>query len=394
MVFASSFWRRISWDPLNLNKLHNRIPIRWLIVLTIVVLSVILVTGLKSKDFSRSNNAGWIADRPGIRFEKIGVAYTDSISGLIQEHISARREFSVEIALKPESFGDEGFCFIFLIHEGHDRSQLLIGQWRSSLIVMNGDDYDNRRKTKRISYTSTSTIPDTHLLSVTSGPEGSKIYLDGRLVKGRKDLRLEIPDDKNSRLLLGNSVYGNHPWSGDIYGVALYDSVLSESDIETHFQVFSKTRRFAFTKQPPPLMLFPLDEKRGKLAKNHPGGTRPLHLPSRMKVLSPRIFPRGRLEHLFDRRIFTNRDALLNFFGFVPLGVLLSATLIRLGGRNRRHSVMATLLAGFLISLFIETVQAWIPDRNSDIQDLILNTIGTLVGAASCKYFTRAQSDY
>ena len=29
------------------------------------------------------------------------------------------------------------------------------------------------------------------------------------------------------------------------------------------------------------------------------------------------------------------------------------------------------------------------PDRSSDIQDLILNTVGTLIGAVTARYFTR-----
>ena len=358
-----------------------------MIAITVVVLSAILVIGLKPKDFFPPNNAAWLTDRTGIRFEKNSIAYTDPITNLIHEHISPEREFSIEIALKPKSFQEEGFSFIFSIHGGHDRSQFLIGQWRASLIVMNGDDYDNHRKTKRIFFKSTSAVPNMQLLTVTTDSEGSKIYIDGHLVSSRKDLHLEIPDEKTARLLLGNSVYGNHPWKGEIYGVAVFEKLLSQKDVEVHFQSWSKNRRFPLAKQPPPSILFPLDEKGGTLAADYTDAAHFLHIPSKMKILSPSLFSRGRLGLLFSRSIFTNRDALLNFFGFIPLGVLLSATLFRLGGRSERHSITITLAAGFFVSLFIETVQAWMPDRSSDIQDLILNTAGALTGAVICKYF-------
>ena len=378
---------------MNLYKLHNGISVKWLIALTALVLSAILMVGLKPKDLFPSNYAAWLMDRPGIRFEKNGIAYTDSIADLIHGHVSPQRGFSIEIALKPKSFQEEGFSFIFLIHGGSDRGQLLIGQWRSSLIVMNGDDYDNHRKTKRIFFKSTSAAPKMQLLTITSDPEGSKIYLDGRLVSSRKDLHLEIPDGKAARLLLGNSVYGNHPWRGEIYGVAVFGTVLTQDDVEAHFQGWSENRRFPFTTQLAPFILFPLDEKGGTLATNYPGTAHSLHIPSRMKILSPSLFSLGRQGLLLNRSIFTNKDALLNFFGFIPLGVLLSATLIRLGGGSERHCIMITLSAGFFVSLFIETIQAWMPVRSSDFQDLILNTAGALIGAVALKYFTRAKSE-
>ena len=62
-------------------------------------------------------------DRPGIRFEKNSIAYTDSITDLIHEHISTKGEFSIEIALKPKSFQEEGFSFIFLIHGGREKNK-------------------------------------------------------------------------------------------------------------------------------------------------------------------------------------------------------------------------------------------------------------------------------
>ena len=329
--------------------------------------------------------------RAGIRFAKNSIAYTDPIDDLLKEHISLQREFSVEIALKPKSFQEEGFGFIFLIHGGRDRSQFLIGQWGSSLIVMNGDDYDHHRKTKRISFKSTSAIPEIHLMTVTTDMEGSRIYIDGRLVKRRKDLRLGIPDGKTARLLLGNSIYGRHPWDGEICGVAVYGSALSQKDIEAHSRAFFKNQRLPLLNQPAPFILFPLDEKGGTRAKNYPGGAHYLHIPSDMKILSPLFFFRGQLRSMLKRSIFTNQDAVLNFFGFIPLGILLSATLIRLGGGNERHAIVVTLLTGFFISLFIETVQAWMPDRSSDIQDLILNTVGTFIGAVTARYFTKVQ---
>lgn len=61
-----------------------------------------------------------------------------------------------------------------------------------------------------------------------------------------------------------------------------------------------------------------------------------------------------------------------NIIMFIPIGVMLPLLW-------RKFSVGRTVLAGFLISLFIETVQLTL-DRSSDIDDLWLNTTGALIG--------------
>ena len=109
------------------------------------------------------------------------------------------------------------------------------------------------------------------------------------------------------------------------------------------------------------------------------GGETPLHIPDRIRILYPKFF----LTHWNSADLSKNltQDAVLNFFGFIPLGIALAALFIRLGNRMEAHSLTLSLFSGFLISAAIETLQAWIPTRSSDLQDLILNTLGTLAGA-------------
>jgi glycopeptide antibiotics resistance protein len=72
------------------------------------------------------------------------------------------------------------------------------------------------------------------------------------------------------------------------------------------------------------------------------------------------------------------RDLAINILGFVPFGALLFACL-----RMHRSDSLATfltVLAGFTITLTIETLQAFIPGRLSGILDIITNTLGTYLG--------------
>ena len=80
--------------------------------------------------------------------------------------------------------------------------------------------------------------------------------------------------------------------------------------------------------------------------------------------------------YLFDYP--TRRDALLNLIGntamFLPLGVIFPAVFRRL---NTHRSAIA---AGVCFSLAIEILQLPFCDRVSDIDDLILNSLGYCLG--------------
>ena len=74
----------------------------------------------------------------------------------------------------------------------------------------------------------------------------------------------------------------------------------------------------------------------------------------------------------------TMKEALLNLIGnvtmFIPLGIVWPAVFKKL---NTHWKV---IIAGFGVSLVIEVLQLPFFDRASDIDDLILNTLGFLIG--------------
>ncbi len=72
------------------------------------------------------------------------------------------------------------------------------------------------------------------------------------------------------------------------------------------------------------------------------------------------------------------KDALLNLIGnvamFIPLGIVWPAVFKRLDTHTK------VIVAGFGVSLAIEILQLPFYDRASDIDDLILNTAGFVIG--------------
>ena len=372
-------------------KHHNQISLKWWIGLAIAVLTGILIFGLSPNGYKFTNEVSWILDRPGIQFGKYGIAYTNSFINTIGDSASKPNCFSIEMALKPANYHEKGTNFILVLHNGRDRSQLLMWQYHSWIILMNGDDYDHKRKTKRIAVNITSQSPTARFVTVTTGEGGTEVYLNGRLVSRKKDLILKIPDSGTTRLLVGNSIYGKQSWQGDVYGLVFYGYILTAQDIKRHFNKWSQERNFLFANQDKPTLLYYFDEKAGGTAIDHAGGKHDLEIPAKMRIFKKKILSSEWSGLKFNRSVY--EDNLLNLIGFIPFGFILAATLIKFGGTLKKHYFFITVSFCLTVSLIIEILQAWLPSRISSMPDLIFNTLGALIGVVILKYFILSSND-
>jgi VanZ family protein len=72
-------------------------------------------------------------------------------------------------------------------------------------------------------------------------------------------------------------------------------------------------------------------------------------------------------------------DLLSNLIGYMPFGALLFGAQVR-GGRPLGMSAINTVLAGGLLSLCLESLQNWLPQRVPSAADWLLNTTGAGLG--------------
>jgi hypothetical protein len=366
------------YRSLDFLKHQKEISLKCLVSLSAAILIGILIFGLSPKGLTFLNGVNWISNHAGIRFSGYGIAYTNPISQLVEYNTSKPNCFSIEIALKPASNQKKGTSFILSLHDGRDHNQLLMWQYHSWIIFMNGDDYDHKRRTKRIAVDISSMSPTIRVITVTTGKNHTEVYLDGQLVI-RKDLSLKIPNGSKTRLILGNSVYGKAPWHGDIYGLAFFGHMLTAQDAALHFDRWTHIHNFDFAAKEKPFVLYVFDEKVGKRVFDHAGGNNTLKIPYRMHMLKKKILFPSHATLKFDRGFYI--DSIINFLGFIPLGFILSATFVKIGGTFEKRNLLIAVLFCFVVSLFIEIFQAWIPTRDSYILDLIFNTFGGLTGA-------------
>ncbi len=337
-------------NPESVNAYLRNISLNGWVGLTIAIFVVTLFFGLRPKGYHFSNDVTWLSKSPGIRFTGYGIAYTQPIKTLSKTVDINSNGFSIEIALKPKSYHENGFNFLFAIHNGDDGKQLVIGQYRSSLIAMNGDDYDHSRKTKRTAVKLAEDLSIPQFVTVTTGKHGTGIFLDGRLIRKMKDLTLKIPEGEDARLLLGNSVYGKNSWKGDVLGLAVYPHPLAEQEVAKHFKHWFKDKSLLFAIESKPVALYVFDERNDEKVIDHSGRGNDLHIPPKMKILTKKIlaFPWNRLK--FNTEFF--EDVMINLMGFIPLGFFLNATFHRSGIILEKHSILVTVVICFLLRRF------------------------------------------
>lgn len=86
-------------------------------------------------------------------------------------------------------------------------------------------------------------------------------------------------------------------------------------------------------------------------------------------------------------RYWTGFDVVANVLGYMPLGFLLALSALRTG--RAAHAIRNAGLAGLGLSLAMETLQLFLPDRVPSNLDLMLNAAGGGVGALSAWWLER-----
>ena len=248
-----------------------------------------------------------------------------------------RDEFSIELVVRVENVLKTGFRPLLLIHDGDDESQMVVWQWGDSAIVMNGDDYNYHRRRPRLSKRNVFGPVGETYLTITSSEKGTRLYVDGKLTAENRKWQLSIPrKGQKLRLVMGNSVYGIHSWPGEFYGLSIAGRIPSAEEIQLRYNQWNVDRVFNFQGLDSLLIGYAFQEKEGDRIIDHSGYNQHLQIPSRITPLKRAFLTSPWHAFAFNRTMFL--DAMINFFGFVPLGFLLHGRLkgkARMIDRNR-----------------------------------------------------------
>jgi VanZ family protein len=208
------------------------------------------------------------------------------------------------------------------------------------------------------------------------------IYLDGELLPAAPIPVTPINLEKGSSyMILGNSPRGENPWVGNLYGLGIYSYVPGEEDLRINARSWLTRGYPAMEPGPSKGVLFLFDEGEGRTARDGHDKGALLRFPEKFRPLKWNFLRPPWTERSGRRQ--TLSDMSLNFLGFIPMGLCLSALLYHRSGSYAGSMILA-MVSSLMVSLVIESIQVFMPARFSSLSDLALNGLGAAAGAFIC----------
>ncbi|MFC1635580.1 VanZ family protein [Planctomycetota bacterium] len=369
-------------------QIWKMVSLKFTLPLLILVSIVTLLFGLWPLDFLPDNRVRWLVQRDGIQFYQQGLSTRRASGGVIYSSSPLEVRTSthifepttIEIYAESHEKRSGGLGHIVSFHDGYPLSPLVIGQWKTYLVIRSRDNQNNARDTYReIGLNHGLSTNEKKLITIASGAERTEIYVNGELARSYDVQSLIGVEHFCDYLNLGNSSIGHNAWVGNLYGLALYDTLLTSEQIRQHYKLCTdKSVDKPMTIESEPVILYTFAERAGAWVRNQMGDTNHLTIPSRFKALRRALVVRFWRDEDWDKEAV--KDILVNTLGFVPFALCM---LIFLTG-NRRMSpgqaAFLTVLAGVTLSLIIETSQMGLPTRTPSLLDLLCNTAGAALG--------------
>ena len=345
-----------------------------------VILSV-LVAGLWPLRFHPTNNVNWMAERDGIRFGAHGSVVSFAQFRVPDE--GAASPCSLELWLAPD-FSSASSSILAFSTPANPLQLQLIQSLDDLFVNKERADRHWRREAKHIAIVSLFQKDRSVFIDISGDSGGTAVFIDGTLRRRSSEFRLTC-ESLTGTLLLANSPKRYAAWQGSIFAFALYRGSLDAATIRRHYRAFSSGTALDSADLKNALAVYNFSERRGQVIRDQTKTEPDLTIPESYAILYPPFLTPAWKEFAPTRWYFA--DLALNIAGFLPPGFFICATLFRVRGGKR--SVALATVAGLLLSLTIEILQAYIPMRNSGTTDLITNTLGAGIGAVFYDYVFR-----
>ena len=337
------------------------------------MLGVFLVAGLYPFNFVPNNEVHWLVGENGVRFEGYGQVYGPG--PLPTSGSPTQVAFSIELLVSSHEGSKRSIESLFSIQNGH-ANHFAIERWTEDLIVAGWlRDARGRIFFERLFCGHIFATQAMHFVTITTSSEGTSVYVEG--VQQRSYPGLELtPENFQGTLLLGQSSSGHQQWRGEIGALAIYNAVLTPEEVVENRHWWETGQFDRLRTRAVEIAIYPFNERSGVIVHNQGNWGQDLEIPRKLRALH-RVVLKGP-----TRRSFADlSDIALNLLGFIPFCALL-VIYLRGGGTYSKASAAAiSILIGILISLSIELLQVYLPSRDSSLLDLVMNALGSLIGA-------------
>jgi VanZ family protein len=162
--------------------------------------------------------------------------------------------------------------------------------------------------------------------------------------------------------------------------LAIYDQEISADQAAAHYAGWSGGLSSSGKEEESPrhiLARYDFSERSGNVAHSQISSGPPLMIPLRFSIPHKPLLASPIEE--FDWSPSWRGDVIANILGFMPFGFVLCGFFAV--HRSRGQAILISTIVGGLLSLSVESLQYYIPLRDSSLTDVMSNTFGTLLGA-------------
>jgi VanZ family protein len=350
--------------------------------------------GLWPFNFRVDNHAELVPNAGGLKFaapaerskqDLGGMAFTPNPLVCRTQSSCEAGALTLEMVLKATTEQSPCLKRIVDVRNADGTEAFYICQWKSSFLVCMFNTPPNLdRPYCRIGVGGLLQAGRTSFVSITSGERGIDIYVDGQLLEQYPGFRLLKENEAldGHRLYFGNAPDLTCPWSGDIYAFALYDRVMSPSDVAAGWERWQGGRTLLCAGEGA-VACYRLDRRHREEVADLSGSDNTLHVTNYL-VFDKQVLRTPRSKDFF------HQDTIINLLGFVPFGFMVCLRLLSMGKFSPRGCLFFAATLGFAVSLAIELTQVWLPGRDSSLLDLTTNTMGSAIGGAMAYHLGRA----
>jgi hypothetical protein len=313
------------------------------------------------------NTASWLAGRPGIAFGSHGVLLSSD-----QLTVAGDRETaSCSLELWLESDGTRDMGSILAIYSPENPRQFTVSQWRTGLALRSVAVGDPVRMGGAPSFTSDVFTPGkTVFVTITSSERGTEVYVGGNLLNVTHGFHI-TNGMLTGKVVAGTAASADDNWGGQLRGLAIYNRALNPAQVRNHYTTWTSNGRPGASDLDGLLALYLFKESTGRTVHSEVPGGSDLYVPERYVVPAKDVLSAPTLDN-WD-------DIIKNIVGFLPFGFTLCGYFVS-AGRRRSAVVVTTVICGAL-SLFVESLQAFLPTRDSSMTDVLTNLLGGAIGA-------------
>lgn len=349
-----------------------------LLVMLIVLVVAMLAACLWPFNFRPSNQVHWLPDGRGVRFSGLGyVVSREDYPQLAQ--LASDRSITVEVAVRPGRIATRHAPYILSFHPDSGPAPLVIGGWKSSAIVRVGrTGGSGTGRYREIGVRDAFVAGKVAVVTVVAGPQGTSVYLDGRLQVSAPLAAIAGETQPLGRLLLGISPTATSEWRGDILGLKIFNRALSAGEVLTSHEASQQGGKLDKAVSGALIANYAFREGSGHVVHDGRGQSPDLVIPEVFQPLRRVFLSWGGAESRWNRSAVG--DVALNLLGFMPYAFLAMWFLRTPSARHDGWRATAVVLSGFLLSFVIEFIQAFLPTRSSSLVDLCANTAGTAIG--------------